>query len=85
MFDFGSGHDLTACELESHVGLCVDSSDLGACFTFYVSLSLWPSPTLAVCLSLKNKSTLKNKEINNKTVRNLHQGEIEWVEEGVKK
>ena len=23
--DFGSGHDLTVCEIESHVGLCTDS------------------------------------------------------------
>ena len=23
--DFGSGHDLTVCEFEPHVGLCADS------------------------------------------------------------
>ena len=24
--DFGSGHDLTVCEFEPHVGLCADST-----------------------------------------------------------
>ena len=38
--DFGSGHDLTVCEFEPHVGLCADSSEPGACFEFCVSLSL---------------------------------------------
>ena len=42
--DFGSGHDLVVCEFESHVGLCADSSELGACFGFCVSLALLPSP-----------------------------------------
>ena len=30
--DFGSGHDLTVCELEPCMGLCADSSEPGACF-----------------------------------------------------
>ena len=38
--NFGSGHDLAVCEFEPHVGLCADSSEPGACFTFCVSLSL---------------------------------------------
>ena len=34
---------------------CADSSEPGACFRFCVSLSLCPSPTHALSLSLKNK------------------------------
>ena len=52
--DFGSGHDLTIREFEPHVGLCVDSSEPGACFGFCVSLSLC-SPLLALCLSKINE------------------------------
>ena len=48
-WNFSSGHDLTACEFKPCVGLCVDRSELGACFGFCVSLSLCPSP-LALCL-----------------------------------
>ena len=36
--DFGSCHDLTVCEFKSHVGLCADSSEPGACFGFCLSL-----------------------------------------------
>ena len=50
--DFGSGHDLTACEFESHVRLCDDSSEPGACFEFCVPLLLCPSPAHALSLSL---------------------------------
>ena len=54
--DFCSGHDLTACELEPRVRLCADSSEPGACFGFWVSLSLCPSPAQrSVLLCLKNK------------------------------
>ena len=53
--DFGSGHDLTACGFEPHIGLCADSSEPGACFGSCVSLSLCASPARALCLSLKNK------------------------------
>ena len=27
ILDFGSGHDLMACEFEPHVGLCADSAE----------------------------------------------------------
>ena len=50
--DFGSGHDLTVHEFEPRVGPCADSSEPGACFGFCVFLSLCPSPTCAVSLSL---------------------------------
>ena len=49
--DFGSGHDLAVHEFEPRVRLCADSSEPGACFGFYVSLSL-PLPPLILCLSL---------------------------------
>ena len=52
--DFGSGHDLTAHEFDSRVGLCADSMGLGACFGFCVSLSL-PLNPLAFCLCLFQK------------------------------
>ena len=52
--DFGSGHDLAVCEFKSHVRLCADSSEPGACFRFCVSLSLCPSPFM-LCLSLSQK------------------------------
>ena len=47
------------CEFESCVELCADSSEPGACFTFCVSLSVCPSPTHALSLSLS--LYLKNK------------------------
>ena len=51
--DFSSGHGLAVCEFEPRVGLCADSSELGACFGFCVSsLSLHLS-LLSVCLSQK--------------------------------
>ena len=50
--DFRPGHDLTVRESEPHVGLCADSSEPGAHFGFCVSLSLCPSPTHALSLSL---------------------------------
>ena len=55
--DFSSGHDLTIRGFEPRVGLCADSSELGACFGFCVSPSLCfcPAYTVCVCLSLKNK------------------------------
>ena len=51
--DFNSGRDLAVREFEPHVGLWADGSEPGACFRFYVSLSLCPSPIHALCL--KNK------------------------------
>ena len=53
--DFGSGHDLAVCEFEPHIGLCADCSEPGTRFRFCVSLSLCPSPTRTLFLSLKNK------------------------------
>ena len=50
--DFGSGHDITVRGFEPRVGLCADSSELGACFGFCVSLSLCPSPVHALSLSV---------------------------------
>ena len=53
--DFSSGHDLTAREFEPCIRLCADSSEPGACFIFWVSLSLSlsaPSP-LMLCLFQK--------------------------------
>ena len=48
--DFGSGHDLTVCEMESCVGLCADSMepawDSLSC-TLSLSLST-PPPTLSI-------------------------------------
>ena len=48
--DFGSGHDLTVRGFEPRVRLCADSLEPGACFGFYVSLSLYPSPTHTLSL-----------------------------------
>ena len=33
----------------SHVRLCADNSEPGACFRFYASLSLCPSPPMCMC------------------------------------
>ena len=46
-------HDLTVCGFETHIDLCVDSWEPGACFGFCVSLCLCPYPARA--LSLKNE------------------------------
>ena len=51
--NFGSGYDLVVHQFETHTGLCVDISKLGACFGFCVSFSLYPSPAShSVSLSL---------------------------------
>ena len=50
--DFGSGQDLVVCEFEPHIGLCVGSSEPGACFVDSVSLSFCPSPARTVSLSV---------------------------------
>ena len=47
--DFSSGHDLTVCEFESHVGVCTDSSEAA---WSSLSPSLCPSPARAHSLSL---------------------------------
>ena len=56
--DFGSGHDLTLCEFELHVGLHDDSAELA-----------WNSLSPSLCvLSLKvNKTTTKNYYLTYKT------------------
>ena len=53
--DFDSGHDLTARGFESHIGLCADSSEPGACIGFCASLSLPLPGTLSL-----SKSNTKN-------------------------
>ena len=55
--DFNSGHDLAVFEFEPRIGLYADSSEPGACFGFYVSLSFCSSPThaLSLSVSLSNK------------------------------
>ena len=54
--EFGSGHDLTVCGFEPHMGICADSSELGACFGFCGLLHSLPLPRLcAYSLFLKNK------------------------------
>ena len=54
--DFGSGHGLAVCELESRVGLCADSLEPGACFRFCVSLSL-SLPLPSSCLQIAHLSS----------------------------
>ena len=62
--DFSSGDDLTVCEFEPCIGLCADSLEPGACFKFYVSLSLCSSPTHALSFSLLQEwiKTLKKQK-----------------------
>ena len=61
--DFGSVRDLGVREFKPHMGLCADSSEPGARFGFCASLSLCPSPTRILSLSL---SKINIKKINNK-------------------
>ena len=58
--NFGSGHDLTVCKLEPHIGLCADWLRAWnllriLCVCVCVSLSAPPplmlSPSLSLCLS----------------------------------
>ena len=53
--DFGSGHDLTVHGFKARIGLRADSSELGACFGFWVSLSLSAPLPLVLCLSVSQK------------------------------
>ena len=46
---------LNVCEFEPHVRLCADSSEPGACFRFCVCVSLSPSLTHALPLSVSQK------------------------------
>ena len=52
--NFRSGHDLTVYGFKSHIRLCADSLEPGACFRFCV-LPLSAPPLLALCLSLSQK------------------------------
>ena len=52
--DFGSGRNLKALEFEPRTGFYADSSEAGVYFGFCVLVSLCPSPTDALFLSLKN-------------------------------
>ena len=63
-FDFGSGHDLTVCEIKPHVGLHTDSME-PAWDSLPLSLSV--PPQLVLSLSLKiNKLKEKKKNENTK-------------------
>ena len=53
--DFGSGHDLRVLGFESHIRVCADSLEPGNCFGFCVSLSLYPSATHTLSLSVSQK------------------------------
>ena len=59
--DFGSGHDLAAHEFEPHVALCAGSAEPRGILSLCLSLSLCPSPTCILSLSLK-VSKLKRKD-----------------------
>ena len=48
---FGSGHDLTVCGFEPHVGLCADSMSLPAILS---PLFLYPSSALSLSLKINN-------------------------------
>ena len=63
--DFGLGHDLVVCGLESHVGLCADSSEPGASFGFCVSVSLSVPPLLILGRALSLSKINKHKKITN--------------------
>ena len=65
--DFGLGRDLTARGIGPHIRLRADSAGPEAHFEFCVSLSLHPSPTHALSLSVPkiNKRKKKNKKKKN--------------------
>ena len=54
--DCHSGHDFMVREVKPRVGLCADSSEPGACFGFWVSLS---APTLLVLSLSLSKINIK--------------------------
>ena len=56
--DFGSGHDLTVCEFESHIGLCADSAQPA-----WDSLSLPLSPPSSLAHSLSLSRLRKNRYV----------------------
>ena len=55
--DFSSGHDLTVCEFEPHIGLCADSAE-PAWDSLSLPLSL-PLPPLICSVSLSQINKLK--------------------------
>ena len=55
-------HDLVVHEFEPYVGLCADGSEPGARYGFWVSLSLSAPSPATLCLSFKNRYTLKKKK-----------------------
>ena len=80
--DFGSGHDLAAREFEPHIGLCVNSSEPGACFRFCVSLSLCPSPAQSLSLSFSKKEiNIKKKKRKKEMERVRQQGILKPLRE----
>ena len=58
--DLGSGHDLTVCEFEPHVGLCADNTE---------PVSDFVSPSLCLSLSLSLLSPSLSKYINLKKLK----------------
>ena len=56
--DFGSGHDLTVYEFEPHLGLYAVIVEPASDLLFHF-LSALPLLILSLCLSFKNKQTLK--------------------------
>ena len=65
------GHDLAVCEFEPRIRLWADGSEAGACFQFYVSLSLCPSPIHALSLSVPKI----NKRSKKKKIKKKNKGE----------
>ena len=59
--DFGSGHDLTDCGIESHIGLCADNVEPTWGSPRSVSALPWLVGTLS--LSLKVNKFLKRKSV----------------------
>ena len=71
--DFGSGHDLTVRGFQPHIRLCADGSEPEVFFGFCVSLSLCPTPTCTLPLSLSkiNKHLKKILEMCSKSSKLL--------------
>ena len=60
-----SGHGLTVCGFEPRIKLCAGSSEPGACFGFCVCLSLCPSVTHVLSLSLSLCLSKMNRRLKN--------------------
>ena len=76
--NFGSGHDLIVRVFEPCIRLCADSSEPGTCFGFCVSLSIFPSSTHSLSLSVSQKM---NKHFKNfkKNSTNLKKKKKEFI------